>query len=207
MINLIVFKIRYYLYNLFVRIFTKKSRKYIMFFVGTYPDNFKHGLKPILDNDHQIKWVFGPASIILIFNSKEKIKYLDKFFKRMYSEYAESFFLFDVTKGRYSKHVVEEYYKHLYSEGPKQHNDLTLNKVQYFIDMVSKAREQYIDILNEEIKFAKDIENEEDIGEGKNFDVDMNLIDEILDKIIEHGYDTLTNEEKIILKKYRSNNE
>ena len=36
------------------------------------------------------------------FNSKEKLKYLDRFFKKMYSEYTESFFLFDITNEKYS---------------------------------------------------------------------------------------------------------
>jgi hypothetical protein len=201
LIDWIVFKIRYEIFLFFNKIFAKKSRKYIMFFVGKYPDNFKHGLKPILDNDHQLKWIFGPASIILIFHSKEKIKYLDKFFKKMYSEYTESFFLFDITKERYTKHVTDAYYKHLYLEGPKKHNEIVLNKIQYFVDLVAQAREQYIAMLNEEIKQAND---EKDKGEMK---INMDLIDPILDKIIEYGYDSLTEEEKIILKKYKTDND
>ncbi len=200
-IDWIVFKIRYEIFLFFNKIFAKKSRKYIMFFVGKYPDNFKHGLKPILDNDHQLKWIFGPASIILIFHSKEKIKYLDKFFKKMYSEYTESFFLFDITKERYTKHVTDAYYKHLYLEGPKKHNEIVLNKIQYFVDLVAQAREQYIAMLNEEIKQASD---EKDKNEVK---INMDLIDPILDKIIEYGYDSLTEEEKIILKKYKTDND
>ena len=200
-IDWVIFKIRYEIFLFFNKIFAKKSRKYIMFFVGKYPDNFKHGLKPILDNDHQLKWIFGPASIILIFHSKEKIKYLDKFFKKMYSEYTESFFLFDITKDRYTKHVTDAYYKHLYLEGPKKHNEIVLNKIQYFVDLVAQAREQYIAMLNEEIKQAND---EKDKGEMK---INMDLIDPILDKIIEYGYDSLTEEEKIILKKYKTDND
>lgn len=198
----IFFKIKYELFLFFNKIFAKKSRKYIMFFVGRYPDNFKHGLKPILDNDHQLKWIFGPSSIILIFHSKEKIKYLDKFFKKMYSEYTESFFLFDITKEKYTKHVTDAYYKHLYSEGPKKHNEIILNKVQYFVDLVAKAREQYIEMLNEEIKYASD--KKDKLDEPK---INMDLIDPILDKIIEYGYDSLTEEEKIILKKYKTDND
>ena len=201
LIDWIVFKIRYEIFLFFNKLFAKKSRKYIMFFVGKYPDNFKHGLKPILDNDHQLKWIFGPASIILIFHSKEKIKYLDKFFKKMYSEYTESFFLFDITKERYTKHVTDAYYKHLYLEGPKKHNEIVLNKIQYFVDLVAQAREQYIAMLNEEIKQASD---EKDKNEVK---INMDLIDPILDKIIEYGYDSLTEEEKIILKKYKTDND
>jgi len=198
-----LFKIRYNLFVLYKKLVTKRSRKYIMFFVGRYPDNFKHGLKPILDNAHGLKWVFGPASIIIIFNSKEKLKYLDKFFKKMYSEYTESFFLFDVTKGEYSKHVIDDYYKHLYSDAPSKHNDITLNKIQYFIDMVSKAREEYINILNNEIRNASD---EKHNGDELNIVIDMDVIDPILDKIIEHGYSSLTEQEKMILKKYNTDN-
>lgn len=202
MLDWIFFKIRYEVFLFFNKLFAKKSRKYIMFFVGKYPDNFKHGLKPILDNEHQLKWIFGPASIILIFHSKEKIKYLDKFFKKMYSEYTESFFLFDITKEKYTKHVTDAYYKHLYLEGPKKHNEIVLNKIQYFVDLVAKAREQYIAMLNEEIKHASD---EKDKSEEVK--INMDIIDPILDKIIEYGYDSLTEEEKIILKKYKTDND
>ncbi len=198
----IVFKIKYETYLFFNKIFSKKPRKYIMFFVGKYPDNFKHGLKPILDNEHQLKWIFGPASIILIFNSKENMKFLDKFFKKMYSEYTESFFLFDITKEKYSKHVTDEYYKHLYMEGPKRHNELTLNKIQYFVDLVAKAREQYIALLEEEIKNAT-----EKRDRGKEVRISMDIIDPILDKIIEYGYESLTEEEKLILKRYNTDND
>lgn len=198
----VVFKIKYKLYLLFNKIFGKKSRKYIMFFVGKYPDNFKHGLKPILDNEHQLKWIFGPASIILIFHSKEKMGFLNNFFKKMYSEYTESFFLFDITNEKYSKHVTDEYYKHLYTEGPKRHNEVTLNKIQYFVDLVAKAREQYIAMLEEEIKNASEIKDR-----PKETKISMDLIDPILDKIIEYGYDSLTDEEKIILKRYNTEND
>jgi hypothetical protein len=119
----------------------------------------------------------------------------------MYSEYTESFFLFDITKERYTKHVTDAYYKHLYLEGPKKHNEIVLNKIQYFVDLVAQAREQYIAMLNEEIKQASD---EKDNSEVK---INMDLIDPILDKIIEYGYDSLTEEEKIILKKYKTDND
>jgi len=201
-IDWIVFKIKYEVYLFFNKIFGKRPRKYIMFFVGNHPDNFKHGLKPILDNEHQLKWIFGPASIILIFHSKEKMKFLDKFFKKMYSEYTESFFLFDITKEKYSKHVTDQYYKHLYSDGPKRHNELTLNKIQYFVDLVAKAREQYIALLEEEIKNASEQKDKQ-----RDVKINMDIIDPILDKIIEYGYDSLTEEEKLILKRYNTEND
>ena len=43
----VFFNIKYKLYIFFTKVFAKKSRRYIMFFVGKYPENFKHGLKPI----------------------------------------------------------------------------------------------------------------------------------------------------------------
>jgi hypothetical protein len=130
------------------------------------------------------------------------MKFLDKFFKKMYSEYTESLFLFDITKEKYSKHVTDEYYKHLYMEGPKRHNELTLNKIQYFVDLVAKAREQYIALLEEEIKNAT-----EKRDRGKEVRISMDIIDPILDKIIEYGYESLTEEEKLILKRYNTDND
>jgi hypothetical protein len=67
---------------------------------------------------------------------------------------------------------------------------------------VARAREQYIEMLNEEIRNASDIkDNKEDVR------INMDIIDPILDKIIEYGYDSLTDEEKIILKKYKTDND
>jgi hypothetical protein len=198
----LLFKIQYNVFLFYNKYLVKKPKKYIMFFVGKYPDNLKHGLKPILDNEHQLKWIFGPASIILIFHSKEKLSYLNKFFKKMYSEYTESYFLFDITKEKYAKHVTEPYYKHLYTEGPKRHNESVLNKIQYFVDLVAAAREQYIALLNEEIKHASEEKDRPD-----NYRIDMDTIDPILDKIIELGYDSLTEEEKLILKRYNTEND
>lgn len=77
-----------------------------------------------------------------------------------------------------------------------------MNKIQYFVDLVAKAREQYIAMLNEEIKHASD---EKDKSEEVK--INMDIIDPILDKIIEYGYDSLTEEEKIILKKYKTDND
>ena len=130
------------------------------------------------------------------------MKFLDKFFKKMYSEYTESFFLFDITKEKYSKHVTDQYYKHLYSDGPKRHNELTLNKIQYFVDLVAKAREQYIALLEEEIKNASEQKDKQ-----RDVKINMDIIDPILDKIIEYGYDSLTEEEKLILKRYNTEND
>jgi hypothetical protein len=56
--------------------------------------------------------------------------------------------------------------------------------------------------LEEEIKNASEQKDKQ-----RDVKINMDIIDPILDKIIEYGYDSLTEEEKLILKRYNTEND
>lgn len=196
-INYTIFLIKYKTFVFFKNLFEPKKRKYIMFFLGRYPDNFKHGLKPVIESDPQLRFVFGPATFVVMFHSKQKQKQLTKLFNNVYPEYTDAYFLFEITNEKYSRYCAETINKHLYGEVIKKTNDEVLNKIQFFIDLVANARTEFLKRIQEDMEEAK-INN---VSDSKPTDIDMDQIDQIIDKVKEFGLESLTPEEQQIFNK------
>ena len=203
MINLLAFYARYHIYTGVKKVFGKKSNKYIMIFLGRYPENLKHGLKPIIDNEHDFRFTFGPASLLLVFNSKQTVRELNITFGKVYAEYTDAFFLFDITKNDYGKHCISIISKNLFEKSTVNlTNDEKLDKVHYLIQAIIKMRSALLNGIemgqideNQPVDTAEEI-TDENIGE-----INMEEIDNIIDKIKEVGFDQLTEEEQNIYKK------
>jgi hypothetical protein len=86
--------------------------------------------------------------------------------------------------------------KHLYTPINGLDLNTSLDNAQYFVETINKQRDIVISML--ETAFQNNPDGEQ-IPE-----ITMDQIDPILDKIKEKGIDSLTNEEKIILKKYNN---
>lgn len=181
----------------FKNLFEPKKRKYIMFFLGRYPDNFKHGLKPVIESDPQLRFVFGPATFVVIFHSKKKQNELTKLFNKVYPEYTDAYFLFEITNEKYSRFCAEAINKHLYGEVTKRTNDEVLDKIQFFIDLVAHQRMEFMKKIQQEMEDAK-INN---VSGSESTDINMGLIDQIIDKVKEFGLESLTPEEQQIFNK------
>jgi hypothetical protein len=181
-------------------IFAQKSKKYMLIFLGKFPENFKHGIKPLIDNDHKIKFTFGPASLILIFNSKQPLKELNNTLNKVYGEYCDAFFLHEITNNNYGRFCIDVINKNLY-EGvdDKLTNDEKLNKIHQYIYLMFRMYEEMAkEILKQTQEFSHINENEiTDINTDNILEIDMDQIDNIIDKIKEVGFDNLTEEEKI----------
>jgi len=198
MINLGIFYIRYHIYTGLKKIFTKKSNKYILIFLGRFPTNLKHGIKPIIDNDHDLRFTFGPASLIIVFNSKVKMKELNITFNKVYSEYSDALFLFDISKNNYGKHCIDIINKNLFIPSElKLSNDEKLSKIQYLIEAIIMMREGFRTGQYTEAEIIP----EEELPTTENDQVDMNQIDEIIDKIKDVGYEKLTPQEQNLYNK------
>ena len=68
-----LFYIKYHVYTFITNIFKRKKREYLVFFVGKYPNNFKHGFKAILDYDSLFRFSIGSSSIITRFTTTKNI--------------------------------------------------------------------------------------------------------------------------------------
>lgn len=171
-------------------------------FLGRYPENFKHGIKPVVDNEYDLRFTFGPASLIVIFNSKQSLKDLNLVFNKVYSEYIDLFYLFDVTENDYGRFCNDLINKNLYDESNvKITNEEKLQKIHFFIGLIHKMREEIAQEILTHIKLDNDMEQHSNFNEMSMENIDMEQVDVIIDKIKEVGFDNLTEEEKTLYNK------
>jgi hypothetical protein len=192
----LLFFIKFYVYIFFNNLFKRKKREYLMFFVGKFPNNFKHGFTTILDRDSLFRYSIGTSCILVRFTTTKKIIEVKEIFNKVYNGYMGSYFLFDLKNNKHVMNLEKNHNKHLYT--PIEGFDLntSLDNAQHFVEMINKQRDIVISMLDS--AFHNNPDGEE-IPE-----ITMDQIDPILDKIKEKGIDSLTNEEKIILKKYNN---
>jgi hypothetical protein len=171
-----------------------------MFFLGRYPENFRHGFKPVLDSNSIFRYSIGSSCIVLRFDSKKDIFEVQEIFNKVYYGYMDSFFIFDA-KSKHAKILDKVHYKHLYDPDVEVKNaDQALNKVQEFIEVLQQMKNNFIRLMSDnnmgETEINKPINDEV---------ITMDDIDPILEKIKSYGIDSLTEQEKLILKKYTNN--
>lgn len=186
----------------FNKLFGKKSRRYIMIFLGRFPDNFKHGIKPIIDYNGDVRFTFGPGSLIVLFNSKKDITELKTMFDKVYGEYTDILFLFDITSKDFGKICIPMVSKHLFDQDTSNLTiDEKLDKIHLFIEMVINMRDE---VKKEILRHMDemDAEDAEIINEDEtSFGLTEDELDNIIDKVSNLGYESLTPDEKEIFDK------
>lgn len=202
-INFLIFYIQFHLFSLYKKIFGKKSKKYMLIFMGRFPENFKHGIKPVLDYDNEFRFTFGPGSLVVVFHSKKSLKELNVLFTRVYSEYVDIYFLFNISKTDYAKHCIDIVNNHLFYPSKSELTiDEKLDKVHLFIDTVIRMRDRIKqDILNNLEASIEDAVIVEDENEASFGDISEDSINKVIDKITEFGLDSLTEEEQQVYNK------
>lgn len=171
-----------------------------MFFVGRYPENFRYGFKAVLDSNSMFRYSIGSAYIVIRFDSKKDMFEVQEIFNKIYYGYVDSFFIFDA-KNKHAKVLDRVHYKHLYD--PKveiKTPDQALNRIQEFIEVLQQMKYNFIKLMKEHQEME-----ETHISETTDEKITMEDIDPILEKIKEHGMGSLTENEKLILKKYTKN--
>lgn len=200
MITFFLFKIRYHLYVSLSKIFTPKRHEYIMFFLGRYPENFRHGFKAVLDSNSLFRYSIGSACIVIRFDTKKNIFELQETFNKIYYGYMDSFFIFDVNS-KHAKVLDQVHYKHLYDPNVEVKTpDQALNRIQEFIEVLQQMKYNFLKMMKEH----QDME-EIQVKEMPDEKITMDDIDPILEKIKEYGIESLTENETLILKKYTKN--
>jgi hypothetical protein len=201
MVGDLIFYIRYSIFVLIKKLFAPKRREYVAFFMGKYPENFRHGFKAVLDLDSMLRYSISQSTIVVRFTSTKKINEIQQVFNKVYAGYIDTYFLFEVSKTPYVNFLCQPHYKHLYDKSIKQKPiDESLDRIQHFIDVITKMKREFIEMFNE----LQNTMVEEPKTDNNNHEEDITMedIDPILEKIKEHGIDSLTEIEKITLKKY-----
>lgn len=201
MIGYLLFKIRYHIYVGLSKVFEPKRNEYVMFLLGRYPQNFKHGFKAVLDSRSLFRYSIGSTCIVIRFNTTKSLDEVQQTLGRVYSGYMDSFFIFDASS-RHAKTLDQVHYKHLYDETIEVRTvESSLNRIQEFIEVLQQMKQEFMRMLKEREEF-------EDFTQDNNSteqQITMEDIDPILEKIKETGLESLTEQEKLILKKYTKN--
>jgi len=205
MIADLIFYIRYAVFVLVKKIVTPKKREYISFFMGRYPENLRHGFKAVLDSDSMFRYSISQSTIVIRFTSTKKITEIQQIFNKVYAGHIDSYFLFEDDEVPYVNLLCIQHHKHLYDKSTKPKPiDESLDRIQHFIDIITKMKREFLDMFNE---LQATMGEEVKVDDGTNLadDITMDDIDPILEKIKEHGINSLTEREQIILKKYTQN--
>lgn len=202
MVKDLIFYIQYFIFIVFKKLFSRKKREYIIFFMGKYPENFKHGFNAVLDTDSILRYSISQSTIVVRFTSTKKIVEVQQIFNKVYSGYIDSYFLFESSTANYVNFLCPPHYKHLYDKNTPQKpiND-ALDRIQHFIDLINKMKREFFEMFSQ---LQNEMAEESETNENINYDdaITMEDIDPILEKIKEKGIESLTDTEKIILKKY-----
>jgi hypothetical protein len=206
MIGYALFVLRYNIYTLLQKLIKPKRREYLMFILGNYPDNFKHGIKAVLDANSLLRYSIGNSCILVRFDSTKNIREIENTFNRIFSGYIDSYFLFENNLGTSARGLNQTMYKHLFDP---EYNKMTvtesLDRIDHFISIINKMRSGMDMILRVEVD-GEDDDLENYTTKNNSTDIiSMEDINPILDKIKAHGIESLTELEKETLNKYANN--
>jgi hypothetical protein len=207
--DFLFFKLKYHIWENMMKIVKPRKREYILFFMGKYPENFRHGITAIIDSDSLLRFSMGQSTIVVRFTSTRKITEIKNIFNRVYSGYIDSYMLFEVNDSNYAKGLCQTHYNHLYDLNYfKFTTNESLDKVQNFITSVNDMKSEMMEFVNQQIALIQEEEGLLDNNNPNDIDehvISMDDINPILDKINKHGISSLTEGEKQILKKYAKN--
>ena len=171
--------------------------KYLLFVYGDYTEKDNHVeiiaefLTPNCVNN-SIKFQHGPAGAIYHFESKIDPKKLGKFLENTITDLTAMFFLVPVTD-EVMISVDDDIMSHLFNLSDNGSDVKNLFKTE-------ENNEDFVDLVN---KFALYMEQE--VANLVKTQVEPLTLDEILDKILENGFENLTENEKQLLDEYSKN--
>ncbi len=207
--DFLLFKLKYHIWENMMKLTKTRKREYMLFFLGKYPENFKHGITAVINTDSLVRFSIGQSVIIVRFTSTKKIKEIRDIFNRVYSGYVDSYMLFEVNDSNYAKGLGENHYSHLYDLNYfKYTTNESLDKVQNFIISANQVKADMLEFVNEQIALIREdkgLLNNNPTDQDEEEKISMDDINPILDKIYSHGINSLTEREKNILKKYTKN--
>ena len=148
----------------------------------------------IMTNDNDIRYYYGPESVIFKFKSNEKIEDIGDYLNNILGCSGIVFFLQPYEKGKLYYWVDSAVNKHLFGIETKD-------------EMSEQERKEFQQYVFKNLELNEIEDCDEDITDIKEFlkidksDTQLTL-DELLDKINDKGIESLTKKEKELLKNY-----
>lgn len=148
----------------------------------------------IMTHDNDIRYYYGPESVIFKFKSNEKTEDIGDYLNNILGCSGIVFFLQPYEKGKLYYWVDSTVNKHLF--GIETEDEMSEQERKEFQQYVFKNLE-----LNEIDDFDEDITDIKEFLKIDKSDTQLTL-DELLDKINDKGIESLTKKEKELLKNY-----
>ena len=142
-----------------------------------------------------VRYYYGPESIIITFSCSESLESIDSFLKFLYEKMNIVYLLFPYEKDKMSLMMDSETSKYLFDIDTV---GLTPEKMSRIAKEVQKL---FDETINSEILDSEILEEDDDITICKQ-KVKEPTLDEILDKINDSGISSLTEKELSLLSKY-----
>lgn len=170
--------------------------EYLLFAFGDYKESEPH-IKLIVDNVSQIsnkdvRYQYGDAGIIVNFETKLNTDEISKFFEESLTKLTAMFFVFPVNDNMILS-MDEDIHAHLFGETDKKSGNKSLN---FTVDMTDIPTFGDSDTTNSIEKLFSLL------FQPPKTQVQKPTLDQLLDKIIESGIESLTENEIKLLNEY-----
>jgi len=181
------------------------NETYLLFVFGDFTSDYKVnqvGKSVILaSTDETIKYIYGSYHMIIKINTDIPFDEFKKFIYESLKEDKYEYFLMPMSEKTSAK-LPKELADNLFDlEEDNENVTLMLNIPEMEVKQDDEELDRIIDYFTKELDFNFDMEEDEDV-DPMLVDNSLPSMDDILDKLVENGPDSLTLDERKLLDRY-----
>ena len=181
------------------------NETYLLFVFGDFTSDYKVnqvGKSVILaSTDETIKYIYGSYHMIIKINTDIPFDEFKKFIYESFKEDKYEYFLMPMSEKTSAK-LPKELADNLFDlEEDNENVNLMLNIPEMEVKQDDEELDRIIDYFTKELDFTFDMEEDEDV-DPMLVDNSLPSMDDILDKLVENGPDSLTLDERKLLDRY-----
>lgn len=181
------------------------NETYLLFVFGDFTSDYKVnqvGKSVILaSTDETIKYIYGSYHMIIKINTDIPFDEFKKFIYESLKEDKYEYFLMPMSEKTSAK-LPKELANNLFDlEEDNENVNLMLNIPEMEVKQDDEELDRIIDYFTKELDFTFDMEEDEDV-DPMLVDNSLPSMDDILDKLVENGPDSLTLDERKLLDRY-----
>ena len=181
------------------------NETYLLFVFGDFTSDYKVnqvGKSVILaSTDETIKHIYGSYHMIIKINTDIPFDEFKKFIYESLKEDKYEYFLMPMSEKTSAK-LPKELANNLFDlEEDNENVNLMLNVPEMEVKQDDEELDRIIDYFTKELDFTFDMEEDEDV-DPMLVDNSLPSMDDILDKLVENGPDSLTLDERKLLDRY-----
>lgn len=181
------------------------NETYLLFVFGDFTSDYKVnqvGKSVILaSTDETIKYIYGSYHMIIKINTDIPFDEFKKFIYESLKEDKYEYFLMPMSEKTSAK-LPKELADNLFDlEEDNENVNLMLNVPEMEVKQDDEELDRIIDYFTKELDFNFDMEEDEDV-DPMLVDNSLPSMDDILDKLVENGPDSLTLDERKLLDRY-----